>query len=253
MYSRNGEIFTIRLGAKWRICVALGLADWGASTEMNAAEIANTDFKAEQTRRQAHYLQRRSENAAKEQARREGDRSPKLARFARLRRGRVQPALQYLRRHRETGASQEGIGRSLGISDRQVRRHLKPVDRVQNAYKVPYGEGWAEIEQAREEGKRPRHFIRKGEAWKLGCNLYDLDYNQRSEWMQRLKYKWRLLQIFARRRENTDNLSLLIDNFCSDWLSNWDVDTLAHAKTFNEFVGMVVAEARRNRRQNRGR
>ncbi len=232
----------------------MGLTDWGASTEMSAAEIIAGDFKAEQTRRQAHHLQRRSENAAKEKARREGDRSPKLAEFKKLRGGTGESqSSQYLRRHRETGASQKGIGRSLGISDRQVRRDLKPVDRVQNIYEVPYGEGWAQIQLAREENRRPRYFIRKGEAWKLGCNLYDLDYNQRSEWMQRLKYKWNLCKLIRRRPEEFDNLSLLIKNFCRDWLVEMDIDALAHARTFNEFVGMVVAEIRRSRRRNRGR
>jgi hypothetical protein len=211
-YSRLGDTFSIWLGSKSAITLALGLPDWGAATVIDRAALAAPEWRGRVTAHQTYWQQRRSKTAALNTARMERRKKPQVARIKfNLRRATAKPTLQFIRNKIPFGCNQIGIGKTLNISERTVRRHLKPVSRVQQAHKIPYPQGWAHIMIAKETGKKPLCFIRGNEAFKFGCNIYDLAFEQRSEQTQRLKHLFFLCKIARRRGIDSDNpdLSLL--------------------------------------------
>lgn len=132
------------------------------------------------------------------------------------RKGKLPPPIKrtaFSRNHIPTGASQKEIAESLGVSERTVRRHLSHTKRIQVMYKVNPIEGQAALFEASETWGKSPIFKRQGEYYRYGCNLYDLNFVQKSEFTQRLKYKFCLFKkISALRKFNYKN-TLLFEEF----------------------------------------
>ena len=208
----------IILGSKTAVCEKLKITNWDSVTEVPLSTILGDSniplwqnrkkpngkqFKQWVTLFQAHWMQIRSIEAAKQEERnrirnKRKRRKPFKPKF---RGGNGKPASQlyagrnvyFSRRHLPTGASQKGIGKSLGISECSVGRHLKGVERVQVMYKVNSLKGQEALFNAQETWEKSPIFERKGEYYRYGTNLYNLNFRQPSEFTQRLKYKFRLL------------------------------------------------------------
>jgi hypothetical protein len=238
-YSRDQEQFLVCLGSKSVITLNLGLPNWGAATVIVRSDLAQPNFLNQVTAQQTYWLQRRSGNAALGGAKAERIKKPNLAKVD-LSRATAQPTLQFFRNKVPHGASQLGIGNTLNINERTVRRHLKPVRRVQQVHKISYDRAWAHIQIAGETGKKPNCFFRGDEAYKYGCNIYDFNFEQRSEKRQRLKYMFYLCKTLRRLRmiDSKDNLS--IDRIHELWKKSsfgkkFDLDDFVDLKSFLDF------------------
>ena len=213
----------IYLGSKTRVCKNLVIMDWDSTTEIELQNLFNNpeiNLNGESlrkiiTERQAYWMQQRSIEAAKEEeklkVRKKRNRRKPFKPFKKkIRRAAGKPSLQlragqhiiFSRHHLPTGASQEGIGESLGVSDRTVRRHLEDIERVQMMYKVKP----SEVKRGKNifthekilfyehpTGKKVPVIKREKDYYRYGCNLYDLDFVMCSEFTQRLKYKFSIL------------------------------------------------------------
>jgi hypothetical protein len=165
-YSRNQEQFLVCLGSKSVITVNLGLPNWGAATLIVRSDLAQPNFLHQVTAQQACWLQHRSEKAALGAAKAKRIKKPKLAKVN-LSRATAQPTLQFFRNRIPHGTSQRGIGDTLNINERTVRRHLKPVRRIQQVHKIPYDQAWAYLKIVGETGEKPTCFLRGNEAYEL--------------------------------------------------------------------------------------
>lgn len=208
----------IILGGKAAVCRKLKITNWDSVTQVPLWSIlGNSDIPLRQNRKkpkgkklrqwttllQAYWMQHRSiEAAKKEETNRIRNKRKRRKPFKpKFRGANGQPTSQlyagrnvfFSRRHLPTGASQEGIGESLGISECSVRRHLKGVERIQVMYKVDPLEGQFALFNAQETWEKSPIFERKGEYYRYGTNLYNLKFTQKSEFTQRLKYKFSLL------------------------------------------------------------
>ena len=215
----NEHTEEIVLGSKTVVCEKMGITDWESTTEIPLWTLFNNPelplwrsigiklnlvkLRQKATFFQAYWMQRRSIEAAKEEQRKRirkkrNRRKPYLPKF-RGGNGKLASQLsaarsvRFSRKHLPTGASQEGIGDSLGITDQTARLHLRGVERIQVMYKVKAYEAEAELFYAQETGAKSLIFKRKGEYYRYGTNLYNLNFRQHSEFTQRLKYKFRLL------------------------------------------------------------
>jgi hypothetical protein len=164
--------------------------------------------------------------------------------------------LQFFRNKVPHGASQPGIGNTLNINERTVRRHLKPVLRVQQVHKIPYAEAWAQIQIAAETGEKPNCFIRGQEAYKYGCNIYDLAFDQRSEKTQRLKHMFFLCKIFRRSRMVNNKGCLSIDRILELWDKSsfgkkFTIDSFVDLRSFKDFESKIKEIRRENSRKKR--
>lgn len=238
-YSRSKEQFLIYLGSKNVITFNLGLANWGAATTITRSDLGQPNFLDQVTAQQVYWLQRRSRTAAVRRARADRVRNPNLAKID-LSRATDKPTLQFFRNKIPHGTSQTGVAKTLQISDRTVRRHLKPVRRVQQVHKIPYNQGWAEIQIAGETGHKPKCFIRNNEAYAYGCNIYDLDFDQRSETTQRLKHLFFLCKLGRRLRADRNKHGLSIDRIVQLWdksplSKNLDIEHFLDIRSFEEF------------------
>ncbi len=211
----------IYLGSKTRVTEKLGITDWESSTEIQLEQLFNNperegkSLKELITKCQTYWMEERSTEAAKEEekikVRKKRNRRKPCKPYEKIRGANGEPTSQlragkqfiYSRYYLPTGASQEGIGESLGISDRTVRRHQEGIDRTQMMYKVKPSEvkrgtnlftGEIELFYVHPTGEKVPVFKRGGEYYRFGCNLYDLEFTQHSEFTQRLKYKFSLLQ-----------------------------------------------------------
>lgn len=231
-YSRKGEIFSIWLGSKSAITLALNLPDWGAATAIDVHELTAPDLRDRVTAHQTYWQERRSKTAALNSARARRIRKPRLAKVKfTFRRATGKQPLQFFRNKIPFGCTQAGIGKTLHITDRTVRRHLKPVSRVQQAHKVPYKEGWAAIMIAKETGEKPTVFQRGDEFFRFGCNSYDLKFEQRSEKTQRTKHLFFLCKLSRRRGADCYKDSLLKDLTLELWNRSF-----AGCVSMNEFI-----------------
>lgn len=252
-YSRTGDLLSVWLGGKQVIALSLGLASWGAATVIERAELAAPDWRERVTAQQTYWQQRRSKTAALNTARIGGKRKPQVAkiRFV-LRRGKAgKLPLQFIRNRIPFGCTQTGIGRRLDITERTVRRHLRTVSRVQLAYKVPYQEAWVAIKIAKETGTKPTYFIRGNEAFKFGCNIYDLEFEQRSEKTQRLKYLYFLCKILRRRGAINDKSSLSFMEIEAIWnrsiAADLSIEDFIEIRSFDRFRKTLLAGLRLRR------
>ncbi len=220
-YKSIGQgMMRIYLGSKTRVCKKLGVTDWESSTEIELEQLFNNPEEAESLRElitkcQTYWMQKRSIEAAKEEekikVRKKRNRRKPCRPYEKIRGANGEPTSQlragqkykFSRHHLPTGASQEGIGESLGICDRTVRRHQEGIERVQMMYKVKLTEvkrrrdlftGEIELFYVHPTGETVPVFKRHGEYYRYGCNLYDLEFTIHSEFTQRLKYKFSLLQ-----------------------------------------------------------
>jgi hypothetical protein len=252
-YSRSKEQFLVCLGSKNVITFNLGLSNWGAATAIVRSDLGQPNFLDQVTAQQVYWLQRRSRTAAVRRARADRIRNPSLAKID-LSRATDKPTLQFFRNKIPHGASQKGVGNTLNINKRTVRRHLKPVRRVQQVHKIPYNKGWAHIQIAGENGNKPKCFIRGQEAYAYGCNIYDLAFDQRSETTQRMKYMFFLCKLFRRLRTIDHNDCLSIDriiqlwdesSFCKDLAIKHFVDI----RSFADFKKKRQAVLREDRRR----
>ncbi len=211
----------IYLGSKTRVCKKLGVTDWESSTEIEIEQLFNnSEEEAESLRElitkcQTYWMQKKSIEAAKEEekikVRKKRNRGKPCQPYKKIRGANGKPTSQlragqkykFSRHHLPTGASQEEIGESLGICDRTVRRHQEGIKRVQMMYKVNRSEvklgtnlftGEIELFYVHPTGEKVPVFKRGGEYYRYGCNLYDLKFTLHSEFTQRLKYKFSLLQ-----------------------------------------------------------
>ena len=213
------HIQLIHLGSKVSVCKKLGITDWDSTTEIplwrlfnnpelslwNSIGIKPNRVKLRKlvTSLQAYWMQQRSIEAAKEAERKrtkniknrrknyvhdfsgaDGEPTSQLSAAQNYR---------FSRKHLPTGASQKGIGESLGVSDRTARRHLEGRERVQIFYKEEAYQAQAELFYAQETGAKSPVFKRNGEYYRYGTNLYNLNFKLCSEFTQRLKYKFQLL------------------------------------------------------------
>ncbi len=209
----------IILGSKTAVCEKLGITDWESTTSIPLWQLFNNPelplwksmgmkpnrvkLRQRVTFFQAHWMQRRSIEAAKEEERKRirKIKNRRKAYLPKFRGGNGKLASQFKaarcvvfsRKHLPTGASQEGIGNSLGITDQTARLHLRVIEAIQVMYKVEAHEAEAELFYAQETGAKSHIFKRKGEYYRYGTNLYNLNFTQHSEFTQRLKYKFRLL------------------------------------------------------------
>jgi transposase len=146
----------------------------------------------------------------------------------------------FARNHTPIGSSQEAIAKKLGVSVRTVTRHLAKTESVQVMYKVTDPDeikrAEAEIYYAIEEGKTPRYFVREGEIYRFGNSLYNLNETLKSEFTQRVKYKFNLFKKIARLEIFKDKNSLLYYLFKgkSDPNSNGNYDQDELFKDFRE-------------------
>ena len=290
----NEHTEEIILGSKTAVCEKMGITDWESTTEIPLWTIFNNPelplwrsiglkpnlVKLRQlaTFFQAYWMQRRSIEAAKEEERKKirkikNRRKPYLPKF-RGGNGKLTSQLNaarsvvFSRKHLPTGASQEGIGNSLGVTDQTARLHLRGVERVQVMYKVNAYEAEAELFYAQETGTRSLIFKRKGEYYRYGTNLYNLSFRQPSEFTQRLKYKFRLLlkevpleAIQWKKNKHFAHSTLFSDRYLSkheiiDKLSEkYDLDSLdwfilpiywkLKTRSFGEFMATVKKELKR--------
>ena len=209
----------IVLGSKTVVCENLGITDWESTTEIplwqlfNNAELPlwksmgikpnRVKLRQQVTFFQAHWMQRRSIEAAKEEERKRirkiKNRSKVYLPKFRGSNGKLVSQIKaarcvvFSRKHLPSGASQEGIGNSLGVTDQTARLHLRVIEAIQVMYKVEAYEAEAELFYDQETGAKSHIFKRKGEYYRYGTNLYNLNFRQPSEFTQRLKYKFRLL------------------------------------------------------------
>ena len=217
--SINEHTTEIVLGSKTVVCEKLGLTDWESTTEIQLWQLFNNPelplwrsigikpsrvkLRQQVTFFQAHWMQRRSVEAAKEEERKRirKIKNRRKAYLPKFRGGNGKLASQlkaarsvvFSRKHLPTGASQEGIGNSLGITDQTARLHLRVIEAIQVMYKVEAYEAEAELFYAQETGAKSHIFKRFGEYYRYGTNLYNLNFRQHSEFTQRLKYKFSLL------------------------------------------------------------
>jgi hypothetical protein len=259
-YSRSKEQFLIYLGSKNVITFNLGLANWGAATAIVRSDLAQPNFLDQVTAQQTYWLQRRSRTAAVRRVRADRIRNPNLAKID-LSRATDKPTLQFFRNKIPHGTSQTGVGKTLQISDRTVRRHLKPVRRVQQVHKIPYNQGWAEIQIAGETGQKPKCFIRNNEAYAYGCNIYDLAFDQRSETTQRLKHLFFLCKLWRRLRVDRNNHGLSIDRIVQLWdessfCKSLAIEHFVDIRSFEDFKKQresLIKEQRRRKRMGKDR
>ena len=243
-YSRDQEQFLVCLGSKSVITLNLGLPNWGAATVIVRSDLAQPNFLDQVTAQQACWLQHRSEKAALRAAKAKRIKRPKLAKVDLSRATVAQPTLQFFRNRIPHGTSQRGVGDTLNINERTVRRHLKPVRRVQQVHKIPYDQAWAYIQIVNEAGEKPKCFLRGNEAFKYGCNTYDFNFIQRSEKRQRLKHNFFLCKTLRRLRkvDGKDNLS--IDRIHELWKKSsfgnkYDLNDFADLKSFADFESKI--------------
>jgi hypothetical protein len=254
-YSRSKEHFLICLGSKNVITFNLGLPNWGAATAVVRSDLGQPNFLDQVTAQQTYWLQRRSRNAALRRAKADRIKKPNLAKID-LSRATAKPTLQFFRNKVPHGASQPGIGNTLNINERTVRRHLKPVLRVQQVHKIPYAEAWAQIQIAAETGEKPNCFIRGNEAYKYGCNIYDLAFDQRSEKTQRLKHMFFLCKIFRRSRMVNNKGCLSIDRILELWDKSsfgkkFAIDSFVDLRSFKDFESEIKRIRKEDTRRRR--
>jgi hypothetical protein len=251
-YSRSKEQFLICLGSKNVITFNLGLANWGAATAIVRSDLGQPNFLDQVTAQQTYWLQRRSRNAAVRRAKADRIKKPNLAKID-LSRATDKPTLQFFRNKVPHGASQPGIGNTLDINERTVRRHLKLVRRVQQVHKISYAEAWAQIQIAAETGTKPNCFIRGQEAYQYGCNIYDLDFEQPSEKKQRLKHMFFLCKTLRRLRLIDGKNYLSISRIYELWNKSsfgkrFHIDSFVDLRSFEDFES-TIKEIRKDQRR----
>ncbi|MDJ0510797.1 MAG: hypothetical protein QNJ64_16310 [Crocosphaera sp.] len=287
---------TIYLGSLTEIAKNLKLTNWGSTTEiplwmlLTCAEIPLWEYEKEKAKKikaaslkkritwfQTQWLEKQSIEAAKDQERQKirnkrKRRKPYDPKFSgatgkptsQIKAARKEP--RFSRRHLPTGASQEGIGQSLEICDRTVRRHLEQIERMQIFYKVTAYEGQAELFHAQEENRKPLVFKRQGEYYRYGTNLYNLDFNQKSQFTGKLKYKYNLYKKKLRLGLNKDKFYLckLSKSEILDEFKEFDLDPMDHICInvlianfckirFKEFKELVIREIRETKKARSGR
>ncbi|PSF27379.1 hypothetical protein C7H19_25000, partial [Aphanothece hegewaldii CCALA 016] len=132
--------------------------------------------------------------------------------------------------------------------------HLANTPRVQGLYKVPNREGEAEIFFSQEEKTKSKVFFRKGEYWRYGTNFYQLDYQVKTRWTARLKYKFELLKFFRAKAGGEHKKYLSIKEievfFSLDWFGKLNLEKLISIRNFNKFrkeVARQLEELKRRR------
>lgn len=253
-YRRRGNYLEISYGSLENIARKMEAADLGVAVQIPLQEItcrANEEkLRQKTTLHAAQALQTRSRTAAIKELRANKNRRTKLAK-PKLRRGTLaeKPTCQYFPTQKQWGVSQKTLAETLGVSERTVRRHLAKTPRVQGLYKVSKSEGQAALFFSKEEGSKPKVFERKGEYWKYGTNLYKLDYEIRSRWTARLKYKFNLLKDFRAQADLEDKEYLSVKAFFdSDWFEELNLESLINIRNFDKFrkeVGRQLRELRR--------
>lgn len=277
----------IILGGKAAVCKKLKISDWDSVTEVPLWSIlGDSDIPLWQNRKkpngkklrewttllQAYWMQRRSiEAAKKEEVNKIRNKRKRRKPFKpKFRGANGQPTSQlyagrnvfFSRRHLPIGASQKGIGESLGISECSVRRHLKGVERIQIMYKVDPLEGQFALFDAQETWEKSPIFERKGEYYRYGTNLYNLNFTQKSEFTQRLKYKFNLL-LEKSRDPDRNNKNYLSYSEILENLREFELDSLDYvcldvllkmeSRSFKEFWESVKKELKRLNREERNR
>lgn len=267
-YEKIGEHFEkVYLGSKEQICEQLHATDWGSVTYIPLGKILQPfkkkpqdtpDLREQATAFQTQWLEKRSEIAAKKEARQNKDRrKPYKTDFSGATDNPTSPILppKFSRGKLPTGATQEKIAESLGVSSRTVRRHLKTTRRQQVYHKIPKQEAEGEMFFAREKGEKAPIFERKGEYFKYGCNQYDLNFEQKSEWIQRLKYKFKLLtkKIVSPEKEDKFKLSIeeKLDNLDEVILIYLKFSERRSFKNFLKEVYKIMNDYKREKRRRR--
>ena len=209
----------IFLGSKEAVCKKLGITDWQSTTEIPLWQLFNNPdlplwkflgiepnkltLRQQVTLFQTYWMQKRSIEAAVEAEKKEVQekrkrRKPCLRKFSGVNGKPTSQSsagrdIRFLRNKLPIGASQKGIGDSLGITEQTVKEHQRGVGRFQQAHKKKPHEAEAELFYAQKTGQRCPIFKRFGEYYRYGCNLYNLEFTLCSEFTQRLKYKFKLL------------------------------------------------------------
>lgn len=178
----------------------------------------------------------------------------------------------FSRNHTPTGSSQKTIAEQLGVSVRTVTRHLAKTESVQVMYKITdpdeIRQAKAEIYLSIEEGKTPRYFVREGEVYRFGNSLYNLNETLKSEFTQRVKYKFNLFKEILRAAELINKKNLLFNQFNGNFdefkelFNNFKLDSLDEyvlkimfyynqLSSFKEFFDNLKYELRRLKKWNK--
>lgn len=254
-YKKKGNFITIYYGSLEAIGRVQKATDLDKTTEIDLEEIISSEngekLRQRATLHRAKVEQEKSREAAKRELRLKKERHKKLAK-PKFRGATGKPTSQYFPNQKNWGTTQKNLAEKLGVTDRTIRRHLSKTSRVQGYYKISKLEGQEELFKERESGGnyKPKIFERKGEYWKYGPNIYDLDYRIKSRWTARLKYKFNLLKDF-RSRPNSPHKNLLSvkEFFEFDWLGELNLEKLIKIRNFNQFRKEVGRQLReRNRR-----
>lgn len=254
-YRKRGNYLEISYGSQKNIAQRMKAADLEVAVQIPLEEITcNTNeekLRQKTTLHTAQTLQTRSRNAAIKELRASKNRHIKLAR-PKLRRGTLaeKPTCQYFPTQKQWGVSQKTLAATLGVSERTIRRHVAKTPRVQGLYKVSKSEGQAELFYSQEERTKPKIFFRKGEYWKYGTNLYNLDYEIKNRWTARLRYKFDLLKDFRSRPEDSHKKLLSVEAFFdSDWFGELNLEELLYIRNFDKFRKAVKYQLRELKRR----
>lgn len=247
-YRRRGNYLEISYTSSKNIALKMEAADLGPQVVIPVEEIA---IKQKTTLHTAKIFQIRSRAAAIKKLRANGDRHTRLAQ-PKFRGGTLinKPTSQYFPNQKQWGVSQKTLASTLGVSERTVRRHLASTPRVQGLYKVSSLCGQLDQFYSKEERTKPTVFKRKGEYWKYGTNFYQLDYQVKTRWTARLKYKFELLKLFRSRPNNQYKDYLSIEEFFkSDWFSKLNLEELIKIRNFNKFRREITRQLQELKRR----
>jgi hypothetical protein len=141
----------------------------------------------------------------------------------------------FARNHTPIGSSQETTAYQLGTSVRTVTRHLAKTESVQVMYKVTdpdeIKQAEGEIYLATEFGDKTLYFARQGEIYRFGNSLYNLNETLKSEFTQRVKYKFNLFKKMAKLEIFKDKNNLLYYHF----KGKYDPNNYDHNELFSNY------------------
>jgi len=207
-YHRRGYRFTIHLGGLLKVSAQLNLEDWGVTARIPLGK-EGYDCRHLATEISCQRLQQKSRFAAKLEA----DRGIPFANEILAGKGKIASCndggatnIPYLLKTTERmvmfsqsaklfGASQLGVAKRLGISERSVRRHLsnrgvyyRQVCQTKPEYTVTIGDQDLAASEG-EPNERGRYFQAWGRVWRKGCNLYALEHDLTSMKRRRRNYQ----------------------------------------------------------------
>lgn len=142
-----------------------------------------------------------------------------------------------------TGASQDLLSKQINKTDRTVRNHLIGIDRIQLCYPIDERLYDAEVFFAAEAGIKPKVFRAGKQCFKYGTNIYNLDFDFKSEKIARLKHKFNLLKARSAQAIETNKKNLSIAQLNNEVeLINQSNNELKENNNFLRFIANKETE-----------